>query len=316
MMFTPTIRALRRALPQSQIDVLVGTPATLQVVRQYPEISQIRSMDVRTSLWSVICAALRARTVGYEILIITDGVRGWKARLFALLSGAGTVVLPLPPSSGSPPSRVDHRVFRNLKALAKLSLEESQDVEPYLSNSWGPPTKGSVLIHPGCDGKYSFKRWPAERFLSVATRLAHEGRSVTIVLGPSELDLEDLFLKGAGTSVTLLVNRPFVEILHQLARHEVCVTSDSGLGHVAAAFGRRVVTIFGPADPEVIRPFSKSALIVRAADDSLTCRPCMRLGGRMGCPERPCLTQIDADQVFRTVKSALTSQASSAHGSA
>jgi ADP-heptose:LPS heptosyltransferase len=308
-MFTPTLRALRKALPQSQIDVLIGTPATVQIVRQYPEISQIRNMDVRASLWSVVQAALRARSAGYDILVITDGVRGWKAKLFALLSGIGTVILPLPPSTGI---HADHRVLRNLRALSKLGLETALEIQPYLANSWGPPIKGSVLIHPGCDGIHSFKRWPAERFASLATRLSDEGCTVTIVLGPSELELEDLFRKEASKSlITVFANKPFVEVLLQLARHEICITSDSGLGHVAAALGRRVVTIFGPANHDVIRPFSESAVTIRASDQSLTCRPCIRLGGRMGCPERPCLTQIEVEQVFTTVMSALAPHVSS-----
>ena len=303
IMFMPALRAIRAALPDSNIDVLVGTPATMGIVRQCPEVSHVHGMDVRSSPWSVIRAALRARAARYDVLVITDGVRLWKAKLFALISGAQRAVLPSSPSAHSD---AKHRVLRNLAAVAKLGLGYLQDEEPRLPNSWGPHAKGSVLIHPGCDGKYSFKRWPAERFLSLANRLADEGCAVTILLGPSELDLSDLFLRGVNASVSVIVNKPLPEVLRELAHHEVCVTSDSGLGHVAAALGRPVITIFGPANQEVVRPFSKSAIVIRAHDDGLSCRPCMRLGGRMGCAERPCLIGIGIDEVYDAVRKAMT----------
>jgi len=74
------------------------------------------------------------------------------------------------------------------------------------------------------------------------------------------------------------------------------VTHDSGLMHLAAARGRRVVALFGSTSPALgFAPVGEGhAVLCR----ELSCQPCT-LHGRERCPRGHfrCMTTIEPDQV-------------------
>ena len=301
-MFSPTLLGLKRLAPEVDIDVLVGTPSTGDLVRLYGNVRSVYTMNVRKSFASVVKAGLAARSRRYDWIVFTFGIARWKARLFALLVGAQTCD-PLRgerdiPSAG----RRKHRVLENLELLCSLGVRDWIDPRPYLDGNWPTESENAVLLHPGGDSFRAFKRWPVGQFVQLARSLTDLGYSVTVALGPSEAELEMAFRRNCDAQVSIASGLPLSQMLECVARHRICVTSDSGLGHIAAAMGRRVVTIFGPADPEAVRPYSDNAIVVTISRGRPACMPCIKPGGRFGCPERPCLTGIGVSQVVAAVQ--------------
>jgi ADP-heptose:LPS heptosyltransferase len=161
---------------------------------------------------------------------------------------------------------------------------------------------GSVLIHPGSDAKTAFKRWPVDRFISIAEELLSKGHTVSAIVGPDELDLAAPFERLVGHSgFTLHKNISFAQALRVIAGHETFLNSDSGLGHVAAALGRRTITIFGPEDPAVARPYSTRAVTI-SSKEVLSCMPCMRRSGKWGCGQVRCMESVTRDQVLAEIQ--------------
>lgn len=131
----------------------------------------------------------------------------------------------------------------------------------------GPRYVGLV---PGAGG--ASKRWPIERFIDVAQYCAARGHRPVFFLGPDEraqiADLRELlpaalFPEYAAQGDPL--GGPLLTIA-LAARLAVGVANDSGGGHLLAAGGRPLISLFGHTDPEKFRPPYGERLAIRAAD--------------------------------------------------
>jgi heptosyltransferase-2 len=75
-----------------------------------------------------------------------------------------------------------------------------------------------------------------------------------------------------------------------LSEFDAVVCGDTGVGHLAAALGVPVVTLFGPTDPLLTAPRGTVAIVTHPTP----CAPCFY----RACPiDHPCLRSITADEV-------------------
>lgn len=119
----------------------------------------------------------------------------------------------------------------------------------------GPPR---VLLAPGAGSPA--KRWPIPRWAALAARLAD--LPVAWVAGPEE----------AGEAWPASPLRPDLPETARLAARSVWVGPDSGPGHLAAAAGARVVSLFGPTDPRSWAPPGASVVHLDASIDEVEAR--------------------------------------------
>lgn len=125
---------------------------------------------------------------------------------------------------------------------------------------------------PGAGGVH--KRWPLDRFVALARREAERGRVPVFLLGPAEADWAGE-LREAVPETRLPLQDPAVprdiagSPLFTIAvarRLAVAVANDSGTGHLIAAAGRPMVSLFGPTPPAKFAPAAPVLEIVRAQD--------------------------------------------------
>ena len=110
-----------------------------------------------------------------------------------------------------------------------------------------------IILHPGSgDPK---KNWPLEHFGTIAERLRKAGHTVAWCLGPAEEDAPPL--------APALPEMPLVDLAGVLSRARLFIGNDSGIGHLASLAGCPTLTIFGPTDPAVWRPFGAHAQILQ-----------------------------------------------------
>src|SRR5262249_25156989 len=70
---------------------------------------------------------------------------------------------------------------------------------------------------------------------------------------------------------------------------DLIVSNDTGPGYIAAALDKPTLTLFGPTDDRMIRPFGARAEMIRHKVD---CSPCML----RDCPiDHRCMTGISVD---------------------
>ncbi|MGH8279871.1 MAG: lipopolysaccharide heptosyltransferase II [Gammaproteobacteria bacterium] len=126
--------------------------------------------------------------------------------------------------------------------------------------------KPVIAIAPGAEGPG--KRWPGERYAELSRRLIHGGKQVWVFGSGKERDLGDEIRRVAGESVTNLCGRTRLEdVIDLMSLANIVVTNDSGLMHVAAAVGARLVVIYGASSPDYTPPLTDKAEIVRTPPD-------------------------------------------------
>jgi len=114
-----------------------------------------------------------------------------------------------------------------------------------------------VVLHPFASEPA--KTWPRENFLAVANHLN------------DDLGLEPLFVGGASDdlsafgSYTCFQGAPLEEVKSLVAGAALFVGNDSGPAHIAAAFGRPVVVLFGSSDIENWRPWRTENVVLTNA---------------------------------------------------
>lgn len=137
---------------------------------------------------------------------------------------------------------------------------------------------GAVVVHPGAS--VAERRWDTGGFAAVARELAADHR-VVVTGSAAERDLAMTVAKGAGLpeSAVLAGEIDLAELAALVADADLVVANDTGVGHLATAYGTPSVVLFGPTPPEkwgppedrpqhaVLRTGSRTAPEVLAAVD-------------------------------------------------
>lgn len=155
------------------------------------------------------------------------------------------------------------------------------------------------------------KCWPPEHYAALAVRLHRQHGLPVLLLGSakekalcegiaSEADAE-----APGACRVVCGSVPLVDAMALIAAARGVVSNDSGLMHVAAAFGVPQVALFGSTSPEHTPPLSPNARVLWLKDElALDCAPCFERTCRYGhtrclsaiTPERAELALLDADR--------------------
>ncbi|WP_433282301.1 glycosyltransferase family 9 protein [Pseudonocardia xinjiangensis] len=113
-----------------------------------------------------------------------------------------------------------------------------------------PGPAAPALVHPGA--RFGAKRWPTDRFAEVAAALERPDRPVLVTGTADEHVLADHVATSAGLpGDRVLAGRTDLhELCRLVAGAALVVSGDTGIAHLAAAFGTPSVTLFGPVGPE------------------------------------------------------------------
>ncbi len=162
------------------------------------------------------------------------------------------------------------------------------------------PGKTAVFV-PGA--RWPNKRWTGSGFAAVARRLSRERGLQPVIVGDvSDRRLaEETAAALAGDSpVNLTDGTDLLQLAAVLKMARIVVGNDSGPGHLAAAVGTPVVSIFGPTVESF--GFSPVGLRSRSVSLALDCRPCSLHGGTR-CPRgrRACMEDLAPGRVLEAV---------------
>jgi heptosyltransferase-2 len=147
----------------------------------------------------------------------------------------------------------------------------------------------------------SSKVWPHERVVEFCRIVEARGMTTVLLGSPAERMAAEAVV-GRAPALSL-VGRDQPDLLTAvLAEMDVLVSGDTGVGHLAAALGTPVVTLFGPTDPALTSPRGPG----RVVRHPVPCAPCFY----RVCPiDHPCLRSIAPTMVVDQVLSVLRLQA-------
>ena len=153
------------------------------------------------------------------------------------------------------------------------------------------------------------KRWPAAHFSELAARLA---LPVVLLGSGKEAALCDAIAAPVnaahpGQCINLAGKTSLEQALCTIAATKSIVSNDSGLMHVAAAFGVPQVAIFGSSSPLHTPPLNDKAAVLWLKTDAryqppLDCAPCFQRECPLG--HTRCLNDISAAAVLQVLLSA------------
>lgn len=119
-----------------------------------------------------------------------------------------------------------------------------------------------IIIQPGSGG--ASKNWPLEGFLELAIQLKQCGNAdIRFLLGPVEQETWNEEVRARIANIALCVTGLSLnDCAGFIASADAFIGNDSGTGHLAAALGKRTLSIFGATSPRVWRPLGQKASII------------------------------------------------------
>jgi heptosyltransferase-2 len=157
-----------------------------------------------------------------------------------------------------------------------------------------------ILLNSG--GAYgAAKHWPTEHFAQLARRIVARGKYWVVVnCGPAEREIaREIVARAADPHVISLAHREDLPVGLTKAcvrRSRLVVSTDSGPRFMAIAFGKPVVTLFGPTDPAATATHYPLETCLSL---KLECQPCME----RTCPLRHhrCMRELPVERVYASV---------------
>lgn len=197
------------------------------------------------------------------------------------------VALGMPSSRHQPPEIL----VPQLEIDAKLA---AQTIKHFDLSSDAP----ALAICPGAEYGPA-KQWPAAYFAEVARHKRSKGWQVWVLGSKKDAALAQQITELVGEGCTNLAGKTALsQAIDLLSQASAVVSNDSGLMHVAAAFDRPLVAVYGSSDPAFTPPLSSNSRIETLA---LECSPCFKRECPLG--HTRCLSDLTPDRVIHTLSS-------------
>jgi ADP-heptose:LPS heptosyltransferase len=166
-----------------------------------------------------------------------------------------------------------------------------------------------VLVHPGSADERKY--WPPERWAEVILHFQHQHHLPCVMTGGADT-FEHEHLRQIQTALAMLGNGPLplplvtlsgrldLTLLTALvARARMTVSSDTAVVHMAAAFERPQVVLYGPTNPYFWRPRHAHARVISAGQPD---RPVVEFGPHSATAP---MAEIPVSTVLETIDALL-----------
>lgn len=323
---TPSLIALRRFLPDAQIDILLEDWVA-PVLEGFDAVDNVISFK-KDDLKSRLQAAARIRRTKYDVAFNLHG--GTTATFFVRASGAGHRIgfrdlqynflynHLLSSSADFWQTEITHSAEQQLALLgfagvpvedkpksrlavtkkAKNSIEEKLN-EFQFSN----PKSPIALLHPVA--AFETKQWATENFARAAAFLFEKGFQPVAVATKKERDVLEKLKQISRVSIVTFDDLSLPEITALAARAEIFVGNDSGIAHIAAAVETPSVVIFGSSNINHWRPWTNAPSEI--VFEKLPCQPCAGYFCKeFGEPK--CIQSVKVETVVQAIEKILSAQ--------
>ncbi|HLA13031.1 MAG TPA: glycosyltransferase family 9 protein [Pyrinomonadaceae bacterium] len=319
---TPTLYALRRFLPNVQLDILLEDWVA-PVLEGYPHVDHIIKVAPRSAT-SRARVARQLRSNRYDVVYNLHG--GTTATFLSRATGAKHRVgyaqyryarlhqHRAPSAATLWGKRKTHSVEQQL-ALAgwtgvpvsdrpatelAVTAEASASVCTRLSQLGVKENSDFALIHPAA--AFATKQWPVERFAKVVDVLFECGLTSVAITTRREIELAAVLKRSSRAPLVVFDDLSLPELTSLASQARLFVGNDSGVAHIASAVGVPSVVIFGSSNVDHWQPWAKvPAQIVR---EELECQPCHGyFCEKFQQPE--CILRVPVEKVLSAVQRVL-----------
>jgi heptosyltransferase-1 len=326
---SPLVRAFRRTFPDAKLT-WIAESHTKDLIEGHPELDELLVVD--RNGWRRLWKERRYRTLFGEV---KELIRVLRKREFDLAidlqgllrSGIVTYLSGAPVRIGLGSKEKSHLLMTHVLSRREGDRQKISSEYRYLAEqlglelgdfrmevplaredrAWAAAKEFELGLEKGFFVALPFtttpqKHWREDRWAQVMDRVAQELHLPTVVLGGPE-DREAMArIRGMATSspLSLVGETTLTQASAMVERASLVIGVDTGLSHMAIAFDRPTVTIFGSNIPYTRPPTNRAKVIVHW----LECSPCRSnptCDGAFTCTEL-----ISVDQVVATAREVLT----------
>ena len=340
LMFTPALKLISKAEPDSEIDALVMLKGAKDIFERNKNINKVIHFDfLKQGAYNAFKFVLSLRKkYDATINVYPSNRKGYNIISFLIGAEKRAGVEYLRKNSQNfgflnnirfTEEDTLHNVQTNI-VLAEKLLDVEFDEEPDLDFPLSKEDESyaasfltnlrifegdlTVGFHPGCATlkNHILRRWEPEKFAELGKRLINDYNAKILIFGgPDENELKTSINDKINSGLTRaqVINSYIVntENLAQAAaimkNCKAFVSNDSSLMHVASAMKQNVVAIIGPTNPAYIYPWNTKHKIVSLG---LECSPCFIYSPRPLICFRDdvkfkCIKELTVDMVYQAV---------------
>ena len=291
ILFTPTLIALRKNFPDAKITLL-SDKLCAEAVKGSDLIDDIVYFNLNSKLFDKLKVLLSLRKRNFDFSVLAFPAHNWRYNIFAFSIGAKKRVthsyktanlksLSFLQNVKVPAIEGVHDVEQNLRLLSVFGIENAEnklylhlsEEDKVFANDFFKHNKLKkvIAIHPGCSEEGYYKRWPKEYFTEVI-RLLHNKYDIMLVAGPGEEELVDSISAPLGKKPIIIKNMSIKQVAALVGKCSAFLSTDSGIGHIAAAINVPTLALIGPGDYRRIAPYGKNCDVITHKTE---CSPCM-----------------------------------------
>jgi len=310
---TPVVRVLKNQL-ECELHVLTKKQYS-NIYRNNPHVGKVHSFDK-----SIAEVENELKKQAFDFVIdLQKNMRSIKVRRFLKRPASSFPKLNIQKwllvnfNINKPPAV--HIVDRYFEAIKPLNLiNDHKDLDYFIpANAVVQPSDISVRLGKGyiafvIGGQHFTKMMPAEKVAAIVSKLDYP---VVLLGGKEDVKKGDEILKLTTNSAVYNTCGRFSldQSASLIRRSKVVISNDTGLMHIAAAFDKPIISLWGNTVPEFgMYPYlpgleNRSYI---AEVKGLKCRPCSKLGYKK-CPKKhfKCMLEQDEGTIVDITKSML-----------
>jgi len=196
-----------------------------------------------------------------------------------------------------------HIVQRYLEAAVPLGVkDDGKGLDYFISekdnidlNSISPDLKnGYIALVAG--GSYYTKKIPVNKLIEICN---NSKLPVVLMGGKEDSVIAEQVVSKTKNAFNICGKYSINQSAFVIRQSSFVITSDTGLMHIAAAFGKKIVSLWGNTIPEFgMHPYKPGEGSMILEVKKLKCRPCSKLGYRK-CPKGhfKCMNEINVKEI-------------------
>lgn len=345
VLMTAPLAELRRAFPNAQIDVLV-TKNWAELLENHPAVNRIwtyeRHREATSRAKTLARLALQLRREKYDCVVNFHASPSSSTLAYALGAKVRSIHF-----HGHKDKNRYSTVDVPGKGVLKPVIERDMDTVRALGVSVPAGRLPEIYLQPGeverarqrmeqkglsgpvlalgIGASRPTKRWPLERFASVAIRWCDQFQGSVVVLNSQDEEgvarelfnhvdaklfqwYQDRDARNAVRARIVNETQPPLRVMAAMLKvSSLYLGNDSGPKHIAVAVGTPTITVFGPEDPFEWHPYPLDRHPIHYIE-GLKCRKDHAPGMRPWCglheckiEEHRCMRDLTEDEVYRTV---------------
>ena len=312
----PMLQIIKEIYPDCYLAVIVSGKVSEELLNMAPvKIDKFYYLSMQgMTIKKFLNLILQIRKEDFDYFILSPITTKWKAKIFALLTGAKNKI-------GEQYQKIDtyardnsiHMVERNialLKDICKIPDKKicptliTPDLNIEIKKDKNEKVVG-VCIGGGTASIFKGKKiypkyWGENNFYNLIKEILQKNIKVILFGGKDEfkilknfkdiLNNENIFNYVGQTTI--------IESAILAKRCDLIVGVDTGMQHIADAVGIKTLTIFGPTNPKIFGAYSEKAEFIEVTCD---CKYCYSTDKYLSCDDRECLNKINVQMVNESI---------------